>query len=376
MRSLLVYDPRDLNAAIPGGVQLCSQEFLEIVQVASDAVECCGVSICRRTSWRLRRRLHLGSYLFYHPAEAKSLLTEKIERSRPTHVFLNRSELLRLTPLLKEMLPEAQIILMSHGNQSGDDLYELGGLSGLRNRGFAKLVALWQLGQDLGTESWFRHHFLDLVCVMSEEEKVLERWLGAKKTVVLPRLVKADPLRWQPLPGRIGFVGTLDHTPNWVALEQICNEIVQRQPENLELRLVGRPEILGQELAHRFPFVRYLGALEESALKAEVSTWSLFLNPIFWLSRGASMKLGKAIAWGIPFCSTRSGTRGYELSNSEALVTSDNPQEFVSRIFELLDTSNNIHKIRQLVILQLQSKSPSIDDLAQRLSLACGGIVA
>jgi hypothetical protein len=89
MRSMFVYDPHDLVTTIPGGVQLCSQEFLEIVQAASDSVECCGVSICRLMSWRLRRRLRLGSYLFYHPAEAKSILTEKIERSRPTHVFLN-----------------------------------------------------------------------------------------------------------------------------------------------------------------------------------------------------------------------------------------------------------------------------------------------
>jgi hypothetical protein len=259
---------------------------------------------------------------------------------------------------------------MSHGNQSGDDLYELAGTNGRRNQGLARLAALWQLGQDLGTESWFRHRFIDMVCVMSKEEEVLERWLGAEKTIVLPRSIQPNPLAWQPISRRVGFVGTLDHTPNRVALEQICNEVVRQQPENLELRLVGHPELVGQELERRFPFVRYLGVLEESALESEVSTWCLFLNPIFWLSRGASMKLAKAIAWGIPFLSTRSGTRGYELPQSEMLITLDDPHEFVSRMLVLLDMTNNIHDIKQHIDL-IQSQLPTIDSLAKKLSMIC-----
>ena len=367
MKSLFIFNPLDMNSSPAGGVQLCSQEFLKLIETASEHIEYFEVNICRQILWRLRRKLRLGSYLFYNPEESRARMIQAVKLSQPTHVFINKSELIRFTPLIRELLPNAQIILMSHGNQSGDDLYELAGEDGSRNKGLSQLTAIWQIGQDLLTESWFRHRYIDLVCVMSEEEKVLERWLGAKNTIVLHRTIHVEQLLWNPKIGRVGFVGTLNHTPNRVAIEQICREISKKSSINIELRLVGRPEPDGQKLADQYSFVTYLGALDEDALKAEVCTWSLFLNPIFWLSRGASMKLGQAISWGIPFLTTLSGSRGYQTPESEFITTSDNCHDFVSRLFEITNNRNNIDKAR-LIVINIGRNSPTINDLKSSLS--------
>lgn len=372
MKSLFVFDPQDVSSSVSGGVQLCSQEFLKIIRLASDSLDYQEVSITRRLLWRLRRRLKLGSYLLYHPEEARVELSKKAHNERYTHIFINRPELLLLAPLLKELFPESQVILMSFGNQSGDDLYELAGKGGRRNKGLSRLIARWQIGQDIGVESWFRHRYIDAVCAMSKEEEVIERWLGAKNTVVLPRLIDVNPLTWQPKPRRVGFVGTLNHTPNSVALKSICEELSNRQrKEGIELRVVGRPEALGYELAKKYKFVSYLGSLNDSELKEEVSTWNLFFNPVFWLSCGASMKLGQAISWGIPFLTTRSGARGYELVDADFLTTSDNVCDFVTRLFEIIDDPASLEAAIEIV-RQNQISSPTVENLSDRLSSALG----
>jgi hypothetical protein len=359
-----------MNSGLVGGVQLCSQEFLKLIETASDNIEYSEVNISRQMLWRIRRKFYLGSYLFYNPEEHRTKITQIIKQKQPTHVFVNKAELIRFAPLVRELLPNAQIVLMSHGNQSGDDLYELAGENGSRNKSFfSRLLATWQIGQDLVTESWYRHRYIDCVCVMSDEEAILERWLGAKNTIVLHRTITPEDLPWQPLPGRVGFVGTLSHTPNRVALEKVCQEMINHHPLNLELRLVGQPVDFGQALADKYNFVSYLGALNEDDLKKEVATWNLFLNPIFWLSRGASMKLGKAISWGIPFITTYSGRRGYKLTNADFLTTPDSVQAFVTRVFELMCDRQNIIQARNLV-KNLQATSPTTHNLVSIISTA------
>lgn len=347
MRSVFLHDPADLEAPIPGGVQLCSREFFAVVQAASDETLPVAAHVSRHPSWRLRRKLGLGSYLLYRPSEHRAALGGQLAAFRPTHVFVNRAELLRLAPLVRELAPSAKVVLMSHGNQSGDDLYEAAGPGGARARGFARLRAAWRLGADLVTESRFRHRHLDAVCVMSEEESVLERWLGSARTVVLPRIVRPAPIPWLPVEGRVGFVGTLDHTPNRVALESVCRALAAAKEPGVELRLVGGPSRSGEAIANRYPFVRYLGRLDNEALEREASTWSLFLNPIFWLSRGASMKLGQALAWNIPVVTTRAGARGYELPGEVVRKVDDRPEAFVSAMIDLLRTPAALAALRE-----------------------------
>lgn len=367
MKSLFVHDPKDMSAGISGGVQICTVDFLNIVRAASDAVSLFEVSVSRRPLLRFRRRLRLGSYLFYDPYEARERLAKAFQDVQPTHLFLNRSELIRFAPLVRELAPQIPIIVMSHGNQSGDDLYEIAGNGGRRSTGIGKLMATFQLGLDIVTESWFRHNLIDVVCTMSEEERVLERWLGSKRTVILPRLINPDPIQWTPASGRVGFVGTLDHTPNRVALEKLCNELVlQGANRSLELRIVGRPAGVGEELSERYPFVQYLGSLCDADLRLEVATWCLFLNPVFWLSRGASMKLGQSLSWAIPALTTRAGARGYSLTQDQAFITGDSAEEFVHQLIELVTKCANLDIVREKLLHPTQVW-PDSKSLGERL---------
>lgn len=367
MKALFVHDPADLEAAIPGGVQRCSREFLDIVQAAADDVRLFSVTVTRAPIWRLRRRLGFGSYLFYNPEESRDRLARELAEFRPTHVFLNRSELLRFAPLIESLAPAAKVVVMSHGNQSGDDLYEVSGPAGRRSQGFARLAATWRLGLDLVTESRFRHRHLHAVCVMSDEEETLERWLGARRVVVLPRVVRSAPIDWKPVFGRAGFVGTLNHTPNRIALERLCARLARSNPANVELRLVGGPEDAGRAFANRYSFVKYLGRLDDAALKSEASGWSLFLNPIFWLSRGASMKLGQSLEWALPTLSTRAGARGYRLESGQVFLTEDSVEAFAAELTSLIHDDARLAAARQH-LLASEDTWPDTRSLAEHLN--------
>lgn len=371
MRSLFIHDPADLEAVIPGGVQLCTREFLEIVRAASDECQLFTVRVSRSAVWRLRRRLGLGAYLLYAPEEAREALAKTLATLKPSHVFLNRAELMRLAPLITSLAPGAKVIVMSHGNQSGDDLYEIAGPGGRRSGRLARITAAWRLGLDLVSESRFRHRHLHAVCVMSEEEAVLERWLGAVRTVVLPRIIRSDPLEWRPIDGRVGFVGTLDHTPNRVALVQLCDELAKLAGgSTIKLRLAGGPESVGRSFTERYPFVEYIGRPDEGTLRAEAATWTLFLNPIFWLSRGASMKLGQSLAWGVPALTTRSGARGYRLRPEHTFSTEDSPQAFAAALIALVRSQPARPSGLRERLLRSGSEWPDVATLAAELKAA------
>lgn len=365
MRALFLHDDDDLSATIAGGVQLCTREFLAIVQAASERTETLAVQRSRAAADRVLRRAHLSAYRLYRPQEYATRLDDALRSLDATHVFLNRAELLRFSPLLRHLKPAVQVVVMSHGNQSGDDLYEIAGPLG-RRTGLARFTATWQLGLDLVTESWHRHRHVDGVCAMSQEEAVIERWLGARRTLVLPRLVEPAPLDWRPIANRAGYVGTLDHTPNRAALTSLCEELraAGRPPE---LRVVGGPESVGREFATKYSFVTYVGRLPDADLAAEVASWSVFLNPIFWLARGASMKLRQGLAWGVPVLTTESGRRGYEWRDGDVPTTADQPAVFASRLLALLGSADNL-KAAHAASLAAAGTAPTARQLANRLA--------
>jgi hypothetical protein len=350
MRALFITNSEDLYCDREGGVQICSQEFLGVVRAAAEATSECHIPRSRRFIDKVRRRLHLGSYLGYCPSQVEASLERTIEIHRPTHIFINKSELMRVAPICRRLAPGIPVVLMSHGNQSGDDLYDVAAPGGRRAGPLSRIPWQWQLGCDLVNESRFRHKFIDMVCVMSEEEETLERWLGAKRTFVIPRVVVPAILHWKPVMNRAGYVGSLGHPPNQVALTSVC-EALARRGKRIELRLAGGPSATGESFATRYDFVTYLGPLSETDLKAEASTWSLFLNPIFWLSRGASMKLSKSLGWGIPTLTTRNGRRGYVCNESEMFCTSvDTAQDFVDKMVTLLQSPTDLHRVRDSIL--------------------------
>ena len=332
MRAWFVSSPGAMEAALPGGVQLCSREFLEIVQAGFSKTRILKIGHSRSLMDRLHQRLHTSPYRLFSEREFSALAQEEIaSHGKPTVVFLNMCETTRLAKVLKAIDPSIRAVLLSHGPQSGDDLYEASGPGGKRRQGASAWWARWKLGADLCLESEYRRQYLDGVGVMSEEEQVLERWLGTQQTFFLPRLVHFDPLEPRPVEGRAGYVGTLNHTPNLVALERTLQARQNVSGLEGEVRIVGGPPEFGRDFEARYRGVRYLGPLNAAELRKEAASWSLFLNPIYWLAKGASMKLAQALAWKIPFLSTRSGARGYVIPGLENWITEDRPEKFVER---------------------------------------------
>ena len=64
MKGLFLYNPLDLNAKIAGGVQICSQEFLEIITSAVDELYFFKVEFSRSLSFRIRFKFNLDVYQF------------------------------------------------------------------------------------------------------------------------------------------------------------------------------------------------------------------------------------------------------------------------------------------------------------------------
>ncbi len=343
MKAWFVTGSAALDAATAGGVQLCSREFLEVVRAGFPDTAVMRIPNSRALADRLHQRLRTSPYRVFDLRDfaARAQAAWRGD-GRPDVVFLNMCETTRFARTIKSLDPTVRVVLLSHGTQSGDDLYEASGWGGRLRGGWRGWQSRWKLGADLCLESEYRRNFLDLVGVMSEEEALLERWLGARHTFLLPRLVSPQPLSRTPVRGRVGYAGTLNHTPNRVALLLTLQEREKSATISDEVRLVGGPEDVGRELAGRFRGVTYLGPLDSASLQAEAATWEMSINPIYWLSKGASMKLAQIMAWQIPFVSTKSGARGYVLPGLEDWVVPDQPQAFLERWRKQLAPENRM----------------------------------
>src|SRR5690606_30477135 len=207
-----------------------------------------------------KRKVKIDSYNLYDFDKYKEDLTNIIEKNQVEIVFINKAELIRVSKILKEINNNLKVIILSHGNETGDYLHELTHPQKIHSQ-LALAIKKIRLGLNLFTESYYRHRYIDLVCAMSFEEENIEKWLGAKHTFFFPRIIKSSPINYRPKKGKIGFVGTLNHTPNFLALKDICNQLSLTKL-SIELVIIGGGEVQGTELASNYSFVRYLGKLD------------------------------------------------------------------------------------------------------------------
>jgi hypothetical protein len=152
---------------------------------------------------------------------------------------------------------------------------------------------------------------IDAVLTLSPFEVEIEKWLGAKKALWVPRTIMEPALAMAPIDQRVGCVSTLNHAPNFEGLIKVFEALEQRCSPAFRFRLVGSPSNIGDQLAKRFSFLDYLGFLSESQLRTEAATWCCFVNPIFEYAKGCSTKLAVALGWGLPIATTEYGARGY-----------------------------------------------------------------
>jgi len=335
---------------VPGGVQLCSKEYFQTLTAAGFSLKTLKVENDKRMSNRVKRELNPEPCNYnFNPdktiADIKYSLTESVK-----YIFLNQYALRPLAKAIKENLGYGiKIVLLSHGLASVDYLHEIRAAGNLSKKDVSNSEVNY-LGRQL-VEETSHSPYIDHVFCLAPFEVEIEKWLGAKEATHIPRTIKESSLNWQPVKGRLGFVGRLDHPPNKEGLLMVLDELKKIKGNTLELRIVGAPKEEGEKLSETYEFVNYLGELTDEELREDASTWSAFLHPIFCYAMGCSTKLAVALGWEIPIVTTTMGTRGY-IWNEGSIPIADDPEQFVNLAIEYSDPvkstsiKEEIHKIR------------------------------
>lgn len=335
-----------------GGVRVCTEEYLALIQVLYN-VELFTVGYHLSLAYRLRVKFGLNIYHDYKPEQYSEQLASIIIKMNVEVVFLNLSNTVPFAAIIKSVFGDkVKVVLCSHGNESGDFLHESTRFQ-QRIPAYRSWLSAYTLGNMLKKEAAFRQQDLDAVLTVSPVEEALENWLGAKQVLMVPRTVKKQFLTRTPISGRVGFIGDLSHWPNYYGIDEVCKALAALPVKNgIDLRLVGSPASIGEQLAATYSFVSYLGYVNNDALQAEAASWSFFLNPVFYYSRGVSTKLAKAFGWGIPVITTRIGFRGYVWKRG-SIVVAETPADMAQKIHQYaIDTGQfqNINKeIEELI---------------------------
>ncbi len=355
--ALIVSEPGFLSAPVPGGVQVCTAEYVALFQAGGFDTRFYPITARRDLPARAAIRLGVDVYGRYDVEAHAAAIAREAASSGAAVIALNQMDIAPLAARLRGLLPGVPIVMLSHGNSSGDFLHEsIAAATGP----LARLRSHWRMGALLSRETAYFGRDLDLVLCLSETDEAIARWLGARDVLVVPRTFRSDLLEWRPVSGRIGCVATVDHFPNRAGLERLAMALGGEAIPGLALRLVGGGAG-GAAFERRFPFVEYLGPLHEPALRAEASTWSLFVNPLFWHARGASTKLATAVSWGLPVVTTPQGRRGYRWSDGE-LPEAAEPAAMARLIASLLPHRDKLEALRAAV-LRIAASGPVLAEL-------------
>ncbi|QKQ75875.1 glycosyltransferase [Nostoc sp. TCL240-02] len=352
-----------VNSAF-GGVQRCTKEYQEVIEAAGWSLEVLAYEIDRRWQARIFRKLKPSSFYNRIPQSFIDALIAQVQSEHIPYVFLNQVDALPIAPYLKSAVPDVKIVLLSHGAQFVDDFLATQNQTSISPRKRSHLT------NTILDEMQLRQH-IDHVFTLSEQEIAFERWLGAKSVSWLPRIILPKPLDWRPIAGRAGFVGTLDHQPNYEGLLSILTNLQTRKDFEGTIRIVSSSKELGKYLQERFHFVKYLGRLDNEDLKNEASTWTWFIHPLFIWSRGCSTKLADALEWQIPVLTTEAGCRGYTWQKGN-VIRFDAINEYSSYLCGK-DSEYDISLVRQKLILASET-SPSVLDVAALAKLALNKI--
>lgn len=358
--AIVVTQPGFIDALIPGGVQVCTNEYLDLLRAAGYEVLVHPIAQKRDLVTRAAIRLGVDVYGGYAVDAHAGAIAETARLQPGAVVALNQIDIAPLGAALKRVAPQLPVVALSHGNSSGDYLHEAasrgdGLLGRLRNR--------WKLGGLLERERAFFQHDIDLVLCLSDTEAAINQWLGARHVLVIPRTFSPHLLDWAPVEGRVGIVSTVDHHPNRAGIEMFATALAAAGANDIRIRLVGNGAAGGRELQQRFPCVEYLGQLDEASLRREAASWSLFVHPLFWHARGASTKIATAVNWGLPIATTPAGLRGYEWREGE-IPNAAEPGELAALVRRLAWDRAALEAARDSV-LRVGQSGPTLAELGR-----------
>lgn len=348
-----------------GGVRLCTQDYIKLLQCKFEVLNFL-IEFNKRLLYRLKVKLGLNVFEDYSKQDYAEKLIATIEKHQIQKVFINLSTAAAIAVVLRAKFGQnIKIVLCSHGFEAGDFLHQ-----SVRFKIFSSWIrqktSAWRLGKILQKELEYRTDYFDLVLTVSDIELAIEQWLGAKKVYFVPRVFEPSFIDWQPVMGRIGFIGDLNHYPNYHGLLLLCEEIQRKQIDKIEVRVAGKNCSNLDLLCSRFPFIIPLGYLPNEELIQETSTWMYYLNLVFSYSKGVSTKLAKGMNWGLPILSTKEGNRGYVFKKG-GVVTCDTQVDMVCHILSRLDKITLLESDRIIVKEAVESFSDYnaiMDDLS------------
>jgi hypothetical protein len=247
----------------------------------------------------------------YSLNEYKSGLKKEISRNSVGIVFINLSNAIGFSSLIKNIDKNVKVVLCSHGIEGGDLIHNI--VRNTKKESYLQnFISSYKFGEIFKKDLKFRIDSLDLILTVSDVEVAIENWLGAKDVVLVPRILKPNFLKWRPKKGRLGFVADVSHFPNYYGLEKLCKALYNDNISNeIELIIVGKPCENINKLKSVYPFIESMGYLNDIDLQEEAASWMYFLNLVFYYSKGVSTKLQLGLNWGLPVLTTPQGNRGY-----------------------------------------------------------------
>lgn len=363
--AIFVTHPKSLNSYVTGGVQLCSQEFLLILQKCGFNIDQYNIEYTKSIKDRILIKLKIDNYRNFNIKELSANINKYIEDNKIAWVFINMATLVRIAKPIKEKFGEkVKIVMLSHGNHSGDFLHLT--TKPIFKRNFiTKFRDIVRLGYLIHTESLYRVKYLDAVLTVSDAETQIENWFGAKKTILVPRLLENKNLNLQTNYERVGFVGRLDHPPNYQGITYLLDELKKIKNKDYTVRLVGAPDNWGKKIEAMYDFVEYTGELSDKDLDKEVATWALFLNTVFWYSTGVTTKLAWAINRGVPIVTTTPGMRGYKWKQGK-LPVAETPKEMAKFVNGYILDNKKIENLKTEII-KIRNSSYSADEISENI---------
>lgn len=137
----------------------------------------------------------------------------------------------------------------------------------------------------------------------------------------------------------LSFVGGDSHSPNYGAIMWFLNNcwttLKEKRPD-YKLIVIGKWKKKNvQEIREKYKDVEFLGFVDD--LRKSLSG-SIMIVPI-QVGSGIRMKILEACSMAVPFVSTTIGAEGIPVRSGEHCFLADEPDDFVSRIISLEDTS-------------------------------------
>jgi glycosyltransferase involved in cell wall biosynthesis len=301
--------------------------------------------LSRLSRWKAE---FLLGYPFYSlPGRDIKMVYKTILVKNPKVIIIEHFEL--LVPLADCLMKikknkNTRIILMSHGLHSQDFFYDNFHYKGIREipkRIFKKFYFSNLLYNEKKCSD-----IVDLAFTLNEVECSMLKWMGFKSSSVIPPVCFPEEVNHSNKKRIVGFVGSLTHPINLLGLLEIISELSLIN-HNIEIRIVGGTYKKIIKEFKKYPFIKYLGKLDNKDLKSELADWSMFLHPIFIYGKGRSIKIAKALEWGLPILSTSAGVRGYNLRPNIDYIHSENPRDFTEKLVENSENKTLLNLIRE-----------------------------